>query len=76
MTVSYSTTLRNNRLDEVTTAAGATAFLQVWDGAVPATPATAPATRKIPQNNASTKRPTATERPIMREDPNAPLRRP
>ena len=30
------------------------------------TPATAPATRKIPQNNASTNRPTATERPITK----------
>ncbi len=40
------------------------------------TPATDPATRNIPQNNASTKRPTATDRPIMLEGPNAPLRRP
>ena len=43
MAVQYLTTLRNNRLDEVTTDSGATAWLQVWDGALPATPATAPA---------------------------------
>lgn len=43
MAVQYLTTLRNSRLDEVTTASGATAWLQVWDGALPATPATAPA---------------------------------
>lgn len=43
MAVSYSTTVRNNRLDEVTAAAGTGAFLQVWSGAIPATPSTAPA---------------------------------
>jgi hypothetical protein len=30
-------------MDEITTAVGATGWLQVWDGALPATPATAPA---------------------------------
>lgn len=43
MAVQYLASLRNNRLDEVTADCGATAFLQVWDGALPATPATAPA---------------------------------
>jgi len=43
MAVTYTDTLRHNRLDEITGLVGATGFLQVWDGAVPATPATAPA---------------------------------
>ena len=43
MAVQYRVTTRNNRLDEITTDAGATAFLQFWDGALPATPITAPA---------------------------------
>jgi len=43
MAVSYATATRNNRLDEVTADAGATAWVQVWDGAVPASPTTAPA---------------------------------
>jgi hypothetical protein len=43
MAIQYSATLRNNRLDEITGLAGATSWLQVWDGALPATPITAPA---------------------------------
>lgn len=43
MAVQYATGTRNNRLDEVTADAGAAAYLQFWDGALPATPATAPA---------------------------------
>jgi hypothetical protein len=43
MAVQYAVTTRNNRLDEVTADSGATAWLQVWDGALPATPVTAPA---------------------------------
>lgn len=43
MAVQYAVTTRNNRLDEITADAGATAFLQFWNGAVPATPVTAPA---------------------------------
>lgn len=43
MTVSYTDTVMNNRMDEVVTAAGATAWLQIWDGAVPAQPDDAPA---------------------------------
>lgn len=43
MAISYATTTRNNRLDEVTADAGATAWIQVWDGSVPASPTTAPA---------------------------------
>ena len=42
MTLQYKDTLRNNRLDEITALAGASAWLQIWDGAIPATPATAP----------------------------------
>ena len=48
MTVSYTTTLRNNRLDEITTLAGATAWLQIWKGAIPAAPDTAPAVETVP----------------------------
>ena len=43
MTIQYAEQLREDRLDEITASAGATAWLQVWDGAVPATPVTAPA---------------------------------
>ena len=43
MAIEYIDSLRNARLDEITTAAGATAWLQVWDGALPTTAATAPA---------------------------------
>lgn len=43
MAIEYSVTLRNNRLDEITAIAGAAAYLQVWDGALPATAITAPA---------------------------------
>lgn len=43
MAVQYVVGTRNNRLDEITADAGATAFLQIWNGALPATPATAPA---------------------------------
>jgi len=43
MAVQYAITTRNNRLDEVIADAGASAWLQFWNGAVPATPVTAPA---------------------------------
>ena len=43
MSVSYPTTTRNARLDLVTTAAGGASFLQVYDGAIPATPDVTPA---------------------------------
>ena len=43
MSVSYTTTGRNDRLDLVTTAAGGASFLQIWDGAIPATPDATPA---------------------------------
>ena len=43
MAIQYATTTRNNRLDEITADAGATAHIQFWDGAVPATPPPAPA---------------------------------
>lgn len=43
MATSYAPTTENNRLDEVTADAGAAAFFQVWDGALPADAATAPA---------------------------------
>lgn len=42
MTVSYTVTLRNNRLDEITALAGSSAWLQFWDGSIPASPSTAP----------------------------------
>lgn len=42
MTVQYATGTRNARMDRVTTDAGAAAFVQFWNGTVPATPATAP----------------------------------
>jgi hypothetical protein len=37
MTLGYSTTLRNARLDAITAAAGASALLKIYDGARPAT---------------------------------------
>lgn len=37
MTLGYSTTLRNARLDAITTAAGASALLKIYDGTRPAT---------------------------------------
>jgi hypothetical protein len=43
MAVEYTDAVRNARLDTITTAASTAAYLQVWDGALPATPATAPA---------------------------------
>lgn len=43
MAIQYTTTVRNNRLNEVTAAAGAAAWLQVWDGALPSTPDATPA---------------------------------
>lgn len=43
MAVQYVEQLREDRLDEITASVGATGWLQVWDGALPATPATAPA---------------------------------
>ena len=43
MATEYLSSLEDNRLDEVTADVGATAWFQVWDGALPATPATAPA---------------------------------
>ena len=42
MSVSYPTTTRNARLNLITTAAGGASFLQIWDGAIPATPDAAP----------------------------------
>lgn len=41
MAVSYSTTLKNNRLDEKTTAIGASGFLRIYDGTPPANADTA-----------------------------------
>ena len=43
MATEYVVGTENNRLDEVTADAGATAWFQTWDGALPATPASAPA---------------------------------
>lgn len=43
MTVSYAALTQRNRMDEVVADAGATAWLQIWDGSIPATPTTAPA---------------------------------
>lgn len=37
MTVGMSTTLRNGRLDQITSAAGASALLKIYDGTRPAT---------------------------------------
>jgi hypothetical protein len=42
MTLQYSVTLRNNRLDEIVALAGSSAWLQVWTGSIPATPVSAP----------------------------------
>ena len=41
MAVGMATTLRNARLDEITTAAGASALLRIYDGTRPATGGTA-----------------------------------
>jgi hypothetical protein len=41
MTLGYSTALRNARLDAITTAAGASALLKIYDGTRPATGGTA-----------------------------------
>ena len=41
MTVGYSTTLRNARLDAITTAIGTSGFLRIYDGARPASGGTA-----------------------------------
>ena len=43
MATHYLDSLRSNRMDEVTNDVGATGWLQVWDGAIPAQPDTAPA---------------------------------
>ena len=43
MATTYAPTTENNRLDEVTADASTAAFFQTWDGALPATAATAPA---------------------------------
>lgn len=41
MALGYNVTLRNAQLDEITTAAGASALLRIYDGARPATGGTA-----------------------------------
>jgi hypothetical protein len=41
MSVGYSTTLRNARLDAITSAIGASGFLRIYDGARPASGGTA-----------------------------------
>ena len=41
MALAYSTTLRNARLDAITTAAGGSALLRIYDGSRPATGGTA-----------------------------------
>ena len=41
MAIAYSTALRNARMDQITTAAGASAFLRIYDGTRPATGGTA-----------------------------------
>jgi hypothetical protein len=41
MTLHYSETLRNNRLDEITAAIGSSGLLRVYDGTQPAGPDTA-----------------------------------
>lgn len=41
MTIGMNVTLRNNMLDEITTRAGASALLRIYDGAQPATGGTA-----------------------------------
>ena len=37
MALAYSTTLRNNRLDQITSAVGGSGFLRIYDGTRPAT---------------------------------------
>lgn len=41
MALGYNVTLRNNRLDEITARAGASALLRIYDGSRPATGGTA-----------------------------------
>jgi len=41
MALGYNSTLRNNQLDQITTRAGASALLRIYDGARPATGGTA-----------------------------------
>lgn len=41
MALGYNATLRNNKLDEITTRAGASALLRIYDGTRPATGGTA-----------------------------------
>lgn len=41
MAIAYSSTLRNTRMDAITTAAGASALLRIYDGTRPATGGTA-----------------------------------
>lgn len=41
MALAYATTLRNTRLDAITTAVGASGFLRIYDGTRPATGGTA-----------------------------------
>lgn len=41
MAIAYSSTIRNAMLDSITTAAGASAFLRIYDGTRPATGGTA-----------------------------------
>ena len=41
MALGYATTLRNNQLDQITTRAGASALLRIYDGSRPATGGTA-----------------------------------
>lgn len=41
MALAFSTTLRNNMLDQITSAVGASGFLRIYDGSRPATGGTA-----------------------------------
>lgn len=41
MALAYSTTLRNNRLDQITSAVGASGLLRIYDGSRPASGGTA-----------------------------------
>lgn len=41
MALAFSTTLRNSRLDQITSAVGASGFLRIYDGTRPATGGTA-----------------------------------
>lgn len=47
MALSYSTTIRNAMLDSITTAAGASALLRIYDGTRPANPGTAVTTQVL-----------------------------